>query len=170
MIKKIVCIAVCFGVLLSCKKETANPKSELSDIIEKLKSDENHQFLKTLRPSEADIFKIFTDKMIADKVLVYSDSKWNTIDNVPHNTMKPGGKDNVCELVPLCQSNSEKAEWGKTNISTNYLMLCGYIKKGIAFYALEYVDSEGESIKSRAAFFRVDGKWVFIPQVYKAFV
>ena len=62
---------------------------DLVTIIEKLKADTNHKYLKTFRPTLEDCKAIFKTDEMAQKVFMYSESKWLTIGELPDDFMKP---------------------------------------------------------------------------------
>ena len=59
---------------------------------------------------------------------------------------------------------------GSTNgLPEGYLNIVNHFKKEITIYGIQYVNEDDEVQKSRTAFFKINGKWIFIPRLIMAF-
>lgn len=169
MCKKIVVITcLCFAVLVSCKKASnVNPEAELLEIVGKLKVDKNHEFLKTLKPAKEDLYKIFKNKELAEKAIAYSEGKWGVLDNIPDDAMKPLNEDDQVKITYA--NKAQLKQWKYNGLSQDYVALHEFINDDVVVYGINYFNDKTMDLKSRAAFFRVGNKWIFIPQAFKAF-
>ncbi len=167
--KKLLLLLVCVNVFLfSCQEKASSPKSELLEIIKKLRTDEDHEFLMTLRPTDSDLYEIFRDSMYTERAIEYSNKVWNGIDKIPANALGPVNEDDIPVAVSATQD--QLLEWSQTDLSMDYIMLCEFLKADVVIYGMQYVDKKGMGTKSRGAFFRVDEKWIFVPQLFRAFL
>ena len=143
-------------------------ENDLTKLVEeRLIPDSNHTFLKTLRPTLEECKVIFKTDEIAAKAFKYSEMKWNTLENVPEDTMKPTSQDSE---IKINRASGAQLEYGLTyGLPDEYLNLGSYLKGDILVFGLEYLNPDDSSQKSRAAFFRSPERWVFIPQTFKAF-
>ncbi|WP_282135944.1 hypothetical protein [Seonamhaeicola maritimus] len=161
-------IAVCTVFVFSCKKnESSNQEAEFLEIINKLKNDKAHEYLKTLRPLEGDFFMIFKDRASAKKAIEYSDKKWDFIDNLPANAMKPINENDDVVVAMATKSQLEKSIYN--GLSSDYASMAEFLNEDIVVCGFYFVNVDGMHLKSRAAFFNIEGRWIFIPNVFEAF-
>ena len=136
-------------------------------IEEKLLPDSNHTFLKTLRPTLEESKAIFKTDEIALKVFEYSELKWNALENVSENSMKPTSPE---FKIKINRASGAQLDYGLTyGLPMEYLKLGSYLKEEVLVFGFEYLNPDDSSQKSRAAFYRSPERWVFIPQTFKAF-
>ena len=139
----------------------------LSLVVEKLKIDSNHEFLTTLRPTKSDLQALFITNESVEIALKYSDSKWESIHNIPANSMKPINKGDNHAIIRA--SKKELSNGVSNGLEAGYSILSKYLKDDITVYGLQYLNNDGTPNKSRAAFFYVNNKWIIIPRLFKAF-
>ena len=168
MTKASLVIAVAaFLISTNCSRKTVPQTDRLLPVIEDLQTDQNHTFLKTLRPSEADIKAIFKPGEAVQKVVAYSQAKWAVIDKVPEGSMKPQTAD--AKVVVLTATKAELAQGQTNGLSAEYSQIASHLKANTIVYGLQYQNPDGSEQKSRAAFFNIFGKWIIIPRVFLAF-
>ncbi|TXG39647.1 hypothetical protein [Seonamhaeicola maritimus] len=161
-------IALYTVFIFSCKKEvSSNLETELLVIINKLRKDKNHKYLKTLKPLDKDFYKIFKDRASAKKAIEYSDKKWDFIDNLPANAMKPINEDDDVVVAMTTKSQLEKSIYN--GLSSDYASMAEFLNEDIVVCGFYFVNVDGMHLKSRAAFFNIEGRWIFIPNVFEAF-
>ena len=165
-IKVVPVVVTTLLILISCS-ETTNSSEELKTIVEQLKQDSDHQFLKTLRPSESDIKSIFATEEAQELVLAFSNSRWDIIDQVDQNSMKPTSDD--ATLVILYATKDELINATTNNISEDYMKLAAHLNDAVTLYGIQYLNADGTEQKKREAFFKVNEKWVLIPRAFAAF-
>ena len=156
-----------FLIVMTCLGQQNNDFTEFETIVNQLKQDENHVFLRTLKPSMEDCKLIFLEGESVEKAIIFSDSKWVNIDKVSSNSMKPLTDDAKINILSVTKNELQSAE--NKGFPEEYTILKDHIKDGIMMYALQYLNPDGTEQKHRAAFFKVLDHWIIIPQTFKAF-
>ena len=154
-------------LFMSCDGQKNNDISEFEVIVNKLRQDENHIFLKTLKPSPDDCKLIFLEGKSVAKAIVFSESKWVNIDNVSSKSMKPLTEDADLKILSVTKHDLENG--ATKGFPKDYLILKDHLKDGITMYALQYLNPDDSEQKHRAAFFKVQDHWIIIPQTFQAF-
>lgn len=159
-----------FGLILisfiSCK-EGNTEISELTNLVNKLKTDKNNEILSTLKPSEKDLRLIFKDGESVDKVIAYSNIRWADISKISPDSMKPITEN--AELKILTVSKSELQSGIVNGLPKEYLNLVTHLQDGIVLYAMQYLNEDGTEHKMRSVFFKVSNNWIIVPLAYKSF-
>ncbi|WP_345276113.1 hypothetical protein [Litoribaculum gwangyangense] len=141
--------------------------NELFEVISKLRQDTNHNFLKTLQPLQSDFSTIFSNEETAQSVFEFSNGKWVDIDKVSDKSMKPL---NSSDQAIIVSANKKELIQGITNgLPEEYKILSNHIKEDVEVYGFQYLNSDGSVQKTRAAFFKVNHRWILIPQTFMAF-
>ncbi len=167
MNRSIISLIVLCCVLFSCNASNDNEIKELIDIVNQLKTDQKNQFLSTLKPSEEDLGQVFQEGEAAEKVISFSNFKWADISLIPEDGMKPITDD--AELKIMSATKSELKEGITNGIPREYMDIADRLKDGTKVYVMAYLNEDGSEQKMRSAFFKVSGRWILIPRVYKAF-
>ncbi|TXE15108.1 hypothetical protein FUA26_00965 [Seonamhaeicola algicola] len=169
MNRRIVFVFACFGILLSSCKKPQTSNQELLSIVTKLQTDNDFYYLKTLEPNKEDIKKIVRDSFFIELLNDYSKKIWQNVDLFSKKLMM---LENKSDKVAIVASNKmQLVDWRHmTGVPIKYNVLSEFIYDDITVYGLQFIDSEGNLIKERDAFFKVDDKWIFIPEAYKAFI
>ena len=153
-------------VVSGCSQD-AKRFSELTEITEKLKLDENHTFLQTLQPDSMDLANIFKPGESLQRALNFSNSNWENVDKIPENTMKPNTE---AATIQIDYATKSAIQNGNLNgLPADYRNLVPHLKENITIYGIRYVNADGKTEKIRAAFFYTNGKWIFVPKVFRAF-
>ena len=153
--------------LFSCKAHEENAITELTAIAVELMDDTAHKYLKTLKPTEEDYALIFNEGESTNIITKYSENKWSGIDNVPDDGMKPLTDD--AELKILSATKAELLSGNTNGLPTGYTKLATHLKEGSTIYGIQYLNTDGTEQKLRTAFFKVNDRWIIIPQAFKAF-
>lgn len=149
----------------SCNRTAPNDDTALKGIIEQLKSDSNHTYMRSLIPTLEDCEMVFIAES-AEKVFNYSESRFSELDKLPDNAMKPVTEGATVETQ---MATKKELEAGTTNdLEEAYSSMAKYLKEGQKVFGFHYLNTEGEVEKSRAAFFKAGDKWIFIPRPFMA--
>lgn len=163
-------IAVLLGVLLlchSCSEADQSDVAELTKIIDQLKSDQNHTYLRTFIPTFEDLKVVFEEEA-AQQIFEFSEGRFADLDQLPDDAMKPVSEEVTLEIQ---SATKEDLLGGIANdLEEGYLGMAKYLKDGERVYGFHYLNTAGEVEKSRAAFFKAGEKWVFIPRPFMALV
>ncbi len=153
-------------VMSSCHSNSKN-SDELIKIVEKLKIDENHTFFKELEPTEIDCKAIFSNTWNASKGYEFSKNRWEGLEMVPDNAMKPESMD---AEVLILSATVEELKKGETNgLPIEYVNIASRFKEDVTVYGIQYLNEDKTVQKTRTAFFKIKDKWVMFPRVYIAF-
>ena len=141
-------------------------EKDMGLVAEQLRLDTNHTFLKTLQPTYEDCKAIFKTEDAAKKAFEYSQSKWNSIDKVSDDSMKPLTENATLKIIKV---RAVYLQYNMTmDLPEEYAVLGQHLNDHLVVYGLQYLN-DGTIQKTRTAFFKLPDKWVLIPLAYKAF-
>ena len=135
-------------------------------IVERLAADEDHAFLRTLAPAEADCRAVFRRPADAELACAFARAMYRGLDAIPDDAMKPpenGAVQVVFASPPLVEAGMAHpvfAPWAE---------LATRLEPETALYAFLYLDAGGRTREARSVLVRGAGRWVFVPQWQRAF-
>jgi hypothetical protein len=165
---RLIFVALVSAFLLHACQPSPNPEAELREIIDQLQADQQHAYLRTLAPAYEDCLAIFIDSAAARRVSAFSEGRFADIEQVPEGSMKGSGNDGSVHI--LSATRAELLAGQSHGLTEEYFDLAPYLAEGTVVYGLRFVNTEGEEVKSRAAFFRTPDRWFFIPRPALAFI
>ncbi|WP_299277963.1 hypothetical protein [uncultured Psychroserpens sp.] len=167
MNRKIILLGLILISFISCKENENAELTELITVVNQLKTDDNNEFLSTLKPSEKGLRLIFKDGESVNKVIAYSKMRWADISKIPQNSMKPLTEN--AELKILTVSKSELKSGITNGFPKEYLTIANHLQDGTKLYAMQYLNEDGSEQKMRSVFFKTSDNWMIVPLAYKAF-
>lgn len=136
-------------------------------VVENLQKDQDHAYLKTLRPNLEEVKQIFKEDGSAQHAFEFSERKWNGINVFPHDGMKPNQPNSKFEYISLTK---EELSRGETNgLPDIYTLLADHLKDGTKVYIFQIINEDGSLYLTRDAFFKLSDKWIFLPNTYQYF-
>ena len=141
----------------------------LEKVIENLIRDKDHAFLKTLEPYPWDIMEISGSPEIYEAIIKYSDNRWEMLDKVPDNTLKPESPGDSFKII---KASIEDLKNGRANgLPDEYREMIEQYPHGFSYtiYGVQFLNEDGSIQKTRTAFIYVNDRWIIIPRMFKAF-
>lgn len=158
------------GALLLClatAPSAADDQAEIEAILVALAEDEAHAFLRTLAPTPEDCASIFRRAADAELACAYAEAMYAGLEAVSEDSMKPvteSGDTLILRASPaLIESGAAHPVFGP------YSQLAVRLDPELTLYAFVFVDEEGAPRKSRSVLLRGADRWVFVPQLQRAF-
>lgn len=136
-------------------------------VVENLQKDQDHTYLKTLRPTLEEVKQIFKEDGSAQKAFEISERKWNGINVFPQDGMKPNEPNSKFEYISLTK---EALSNGDTNsLPDIFTSLADHLKDGTTVYVFKILNEDGSLYIIRDGFFKLSDKWIFMPLTYQYF-
>jgi hypothetical protein len=145
-------ILVCLGVALSGSAQAADAASEVREIAAKLRGSKAE--LEKLKPTAAQIGQIAATPADAEKLQAYTEKLFAQIPAAGLD-----GKPDQTEIV-VTQGDS---------LPGGYKSNAAHFKAGLAVYGFKYVKPGETSGMAFDGLVKVDGAWVMIPKMWRAF-
>jgi hypothetical protein len=140
---------------------------ELTEVVQQLRDDKNHVFLRTLWPDRKECSEFLNSEAAVEMLDFYARDKFKDIDRISENALKPLSLE---ATVNLLSATKEELLEGKTNgLPEEYILMARHLKDGTTVYGFEYISAEGKLEKTYTAFFQASGRWVFLPRPFLAF-
>ena len=153
----------------ACSPRFTRDRDSLKEVMEKIDTDKNHQYLSTLQPTLEDCKQIFLDEEEAGMAYVYAKDKFSKMDRLPDDAMKAPNPESRRVLLPITKEELVKGGIF-VGFSKEYPEFARKLRPGMRLFSVRYEDKEGKEEKTRASFFRIKDKWVFIPRPFMAFI
>ncbi|MDX2361846.1 MAG: hypothetical protein QNK23_13640 [Crocinitomicaceae bacterium] len=138
--------------------------TELNEIAEKLRHDNDNSFINTLKPDLEDLQEIFVSIDDVGDAWMYVEDMFSEL---AEGDIQPGA--NRTETIIIKITGAELKAGNGQELPGGYTETKDHFKDRITIYGLKFVEPGETSGYSLNAFFKVNGHWVCIPKAYRAF-
>ena len=141
--------------------------SEIDTILTSLAEDEGHAYLATLAPTAEDCAALFRREEDAELACAYADAMYAGLEGIPDGAMKPTTEDGGATVV---FASPALIEAGMAHPAfAPYAPITPLLTPDALLYVFLFEDGEGRTTKTRGVLARGADRWVFVPQLQRAF-
>lgn len=140
---------------------------EIEALLARLAEDEDHAYLATLAPTAADCAVLFKRPADAERACAFADAMYARLDVLSDDVMKPATEDGAARVV---FASPALIEAGTAHpVFAPYGSVTTLLRPEVTLYAIVFVDADGTPRKARSVLVEGDDRWVFVPQLQRAF-
>jgi hypothetical protein len=140
---------------------------EIDAILVALAEDEDHAFLATLAPTDPDCAALFRRAEDAELACDYAEAMYAGLDSIPDGAMKPTTEDGGATVAI---ASAALIEAGMAHPAfAPYAEITPLLARDALLYVFLFEDGEGRPTKTRGVLARGVDRWVFVPQLQRAF-
>lgn len=141
--------------------------AEIDALLAKLAEDEGHAFLATLAPTAADCKAIFVRSEDAELACAFADAMYAGLGRIADDAMKPDTEGGGTKVL---FANPALIDAGMAHPTfAPYREIAPLLERDTLLYIFLFEDEDGRPTKTRGVLLRGVDRWVFVPQLQRAF-